>query len=135
MSANASDIHVGLREALSAVPGLRIADHLPEQVSPPMAVILLQNVQYHRAMQGGLSEWTFVISCVTGRMGERSAQQQLDSWLAWSGDGSVRAAVEADQTLGGACSTLVVSDAVAVKPLTIGDASYLTCEFVVSVHA
>lgn len=135
MAGNSTTIQSALRDALTAIPGLRIADHLPEQVAPPMAVILLQNVQYHRAMRGGLSEWTFVISFVTGRMGERSAQLQLDSWLAWSGEGSVRAAIEADQTLGGACSTLVVSDAVAVKPLTIGDASYLTCEFVVSVHA
>lgn len=135
MAGNSSDIQAGLRNALTAVPGLRVADHLPEQIAPPMAVVMLQGVQYHRAMQGGLSEWTFVVSCVTGRMGERSAQQQLDAWLTWSGDQSIRAAIEDDQTLGGSCSTLIVSDSVAVKPLTLGDASYLTCEFSVTVHA
>lgn len=135
MAGTASQIHSALRTALGTVSGLRVADHLPEQIQPPMAVILLQTVTYHRAMAGGLSEWEFTISLVAGRMGERTAQVQLDTWLSYSGAGSIRAAIEADPTLGGKCSTLIVSDSVAVRPLSIGDASYLSCEFNVTVHA
>lgn len=120
---------------LATIPGLRVADHLPEQINPPMAVIQLQSVTYHRAMRGGLSEWEFTISLVAGRMGDRPAQRQLDSWMSWDGSQSVRAAIEGDTTLGGACSTLKVADMIAVRPLSLGDAAYLTCEFNVIVHA
>jgi hypothetical protein len=97
MAGNSADIHTGLRNRLSTIQGLRVADHLPEQVQPPMAVIQLQSVTYHRAMSGGLSQWEFVVSCVAGRMGERFSQTQLDGWIAYSGSQSVRAAIEADR--------------------------------------
>lgn len=135
MAGSASGLQSALATRLATITGLRVADHLPEQVMPPMAVIQLQSVNYHRAMAGGLSEWTFVVSLVAGRMGDRSAQLSLDGWIAWSGSSSVRAAIEADRTLGGACNTCKVAEMIAVRPLTLGDAAYLTCEFNVIVHA
>ena len=135
MAGSASDIHSGLAIALGTVPGLRVADHLPEQINPPVAVIQLQSVTYHRSMQGGVSEWSFLVALVAGRMGDRAAQVQLDGWIAYSGAQSIRAAIESDPTLGGKCQTLIVADMVAVRPLTLGDASYLSTEFNVSIHA
>lgn len=135
MAGSSLDIFRGLANALTAVPGLRVADHIPEQLNPPMAVIGLQSVTYHRAMSGGLSAWDYVVSAVGGRMGDRAAQIQLDGWMSYDGAQSIRAAIEDDRTLGGACSTLIVADMVAVRPLTLGDAAYLTCEFNVTVHA
>jgi hypothetical protein len=55
--------------------------------------------------------------------------------MSYAGSQSVRAAIEGDKTLGGNCSTLKVGDMIAVRPLSLGDASYLTCEFNVTVHA
>lgn len=135
MAGSGSDIHEGLRARLANISQLRVADHLPEQINPPMAVIQLQSVTYHRAMQGGLSSWEFVVSLVSGRMGDRASQALLDGWMSYSGTASVRAVIESDPTLGGVCSSLIVGDMVAVRPLTLGDASYLTCEFNVTVHA
>jgi hypothetical protein len=135
MAGTASDIHAGLAANLSRVPGLRVADHLPEAVTPPMAVIQVQSVTYHRAMGGGMSEWQFVISLVSGRMGDRAAQITLDGWMSYDGAQSARAAIESDPSLGGACQTLIVADMVSIRPLSIGDAAYLTCEFNVNVHA
>jgi hypothetical protein len=100
-----------------------------------MAVIQIQSVTYHRAMQGGLSEWKYVISVVAGRMGDRAAQRTLDSWMSWDGAQSIRAAIESDRTLDGTCSTLIMEDMITIRPLSIGDASYLTCEFNLSIHA
>jgi hypothetical protein len=99
-----------------------------------MAVIQLQTVTYHRAMGGGLSEWRYVISLIAGRMGDRGAQRQLDAWLSYDGAQSVRAAIESDPKLGGKCSTLIVEEMISVRPLTVGDAAYVTCEFNVNVH-
>jgi hypothetical protein len=135
MAGNAANLHDAISTALSTVPGLRVADHLPESISPPMAVIQIQSVTYHRAMKGGLSEWKYVISVVAGRMGERSAQITLDGWMSWDGSQSIRAAIESDRTLGGNCSTLIIEDMITIRPLSIGDASYLTCEFNLSIHA
>lgn len=135
MSGSASQIHEALSLALAAVPGLRVADHLPEQINPPMAVVQLQNITYHRAMAGGTSEWQFLVALVAGRMGDRSAQRQIDGWVSYDGSQSIRAAIEMDQTLNGVCQTLIVADMVAVRPITLGDASYLSCEFNVTVHA
>jgi len=135
MAGNGSDLQTALATALATIPGLRVADHLPEQIAPPMAVIQLQSVTYHRAMRGGLSEWRYVISLIAGRMGDRAAQRQLDAWLSYGDAQSVRAAIEADPKLGGKCSTLIVEEMVSVRPLTIGDAAYTTCEFNLTVHA
>ena len=135
MGGDASSLQEALGMALAMIPGLRVADHLPEQINPPMAVVQLQTVTYHRAMKGGLSEWQFTISLVAGRMGDRPAQRQLDAWMSYDGNQSVREAIESDRTLGGNCSTLKVADMISVRPLSLGDAAYITCEFNVIVHA
>jgi len=135
MSGSATQIHDALSMALTAVPGLRVADHLPESVNPPMAIVQVQSVTYHRAMQGGLSEWQYLVAVVSGRMGDRSAQRMLDGWMAYDGSQSIRAALEVDQTLNGVCQSLLVADMVSVRPLSQGDAEYLSCEFNVTVHA
>jgi len=135
MAGSGLAIQMGLQTALGIVPGLRVADHLPEQINPPIAVIQIQSVTYHRAMGGGLSEWEFVVSVVAGRMGDRSAQRTLDDWMSFDGASSIRAAIESDTTLGGVCSTLKVADMLNVRPVSLGDAAYLSCEFNVLVHA
>lgn len=135
MAGTGLEIQDGLAQALRTIPGLRVADHLPEQINPPIAVIQIQSVTYHRAMRGGLSNWEYVVSVVAGRLGDRAAQRTLDAWMSWDGSQSVRAALEADQTLGGICSTVKVNDMLAVRPVSLGDAAYLSCEFNVYVNA
>ena len=135
MSGSATQIHDALSMALTAVPGLRVADHLPESINPPMAIVQVQSVTYHRAMQGGLSEWQYLVAVVSGRMGDRSAQRMLDGWMAYDGSQSIRAALEVDQTLNGVCQSLLVESMVNVRPLSLGDAAYLSCEFNVTVYA
>jgi hypothetical protein len=55
--------------------------------------------------------------------------------MSWDGAQSIRAAIESDRTLDGTCSTLIMEDMITIRPLSIGDASYLTCEFNLSIHA
>lgn len=135
MAGTASQIHAAVSAALATVPGLRVADHLPEQVAPPMAVIQMETVTYHRTMQGGTSEWAFLISLIAGRMGDRAAQRQLDGWLSYDGSQSIRAALEADPTLNGIVQSLVVAEMASIRLLTMGDATFLTCDFNLTVHA
>lgn len=135
MAGSSYEIGAALSNALAAIPGLRVADHLPEQVAPPMAIVQLQQVIYHRAMQGGVSEWTYLVAMIAGRMGDRAAQRQLDAWVSYDGAASVRGALEDDPTLGGIAQSLMVSDMVAVRPITLGDANYLSVELNLTVYA
>ena len=135
MAGTALDIQDKLAEALQTIPGLRVADHLPEQINPPVAVIQVQTVTYHRAMRGGLSTFEYVVSVVAGRLGDRTAQRTLDAWMSWDGALSVRAALEDDQTLSGVAQSVKVNDMLAVRPVSLGDAPYLSVEFNVYVNA
>jgi hypothetical protein len=135
MAGTGLDIQDGLARALGRVQGLRVADHIPEQLNPPVGVVQVQSVTYHRAMRGGLSAWEFVVTVISGRMGDRTAMRTLDGWMSWDGVYSVRAALEDDQTLAGVCSTVKVNDMLAVRPVSLGDATYLSCEFNVYVNA
>jgi hypothetical protein len=130
-----SELHAGLGKRLSTIRGLRVSDHLPEQINPPQAVVMLNQLQYHQQMAQGLNEYRFFVLIAVGRMGERTAQVALDSYISPDGPQSIRAAIEADPTLGGAASDATVVRANNVQQLSIGDAAYLTVEFEVTVRA
>ncbi|NCX13612.1 MAG: hypothetical protein EBW73_12535, partial [Betaproteobacteria bacterium] len=66
---------------------------------------------------------------------ERSAQNSLDSYLAPTGAGSVKTAIEGDRSLGGKAQTLRVTEMSGITPVTLGDVSYLSATFMVTVYA
>jgi hypothetical protein len=93
------------------------------------------NVNYDRTFQRGLDEYNFVITVIVGRVGERSAQRLLDSYVSTTGTSSVKAAIELDRTLGGKCDSLRVTDMRNYGSLVIGEITYLAAEFNVVVFA
>ena len=93
------------------------------------------NVNYDRTFQRGLDEYNFVITLIVGRVGERSAQRLLDSYVSTTGSSSVKLAVESDRTLGGKCDSLRVTDMRNYGSLVIGEITYLAAEFNVVVFA
>jgi len=135
MAGTLSEIRSGLGDALRAIPGVMVAEHIPEQITPPLAVVMLNRVDFHRAMRGGDTPWQFIVVLLAGRMGEKTGQMRLDDYLSWDGTQSVRAALEADQSLGGAADTCTVQAARAIQPFQVGDAAYFGVEFEVEVHA
>jgi hypothetical protein len=130
-----NDLHVGLAHQLKTIRRLRVSDHIPEQVNPPHAVVILNGIEYHRQMAQGLNEYEFHIIVAVGRMGERTAQKALDAYLSPSGPQSIREAIEADPTLGGAAADATVVRANDIQQLSVGDAAYLTVQFTVTVRA
>lgn len=135
MAAKISDIANGLREALRQIPGLRVMDYLPDQVNPPMAVMSISDVTFHRAFSGGDCVYGFVVSLIVARASERIGQDRLDAFTSFDGPQSVRAAIESDQTLGGVCQTLLVERAGNIQTVTLADnVNYLSVDFTVTVH-
>jgi hypothetical protein len=133
--ASITDLRAGLATQLGNVPGLRTTTETPDTISPPIAIVNVGNISYDRAFQRGLDEYNFVITVIVGRVGERTAQRLLDSYISTTGTSSVKLAIELDKTLGGKCDTLRVTDMRNYGSVVIGEITYLAAEFNVVVFA
>ena len=109
-----SSVKAALDTALSTITGLRVFDYVPDGLAPPAAVIEPFEVEFDAAMQRGLDVYTAYVLVIVGRMSERTASDRLDVYLAGSGAGSVKAAI--DGTLGGAVASARVTRA---EPRTV----------------
>jgi hypothetical protein len=133
--ASITDLRAGLATRLGTISGLRTTTETPDTISPPIAIVNVSNVNYDRTFQRGLDEYNFVITVIVGRVGERSAQRLLDSYVSTTGASSVKLAIELDRTLGGKCDSLRVTDMRNYGSIVIGEITYLAAEFNVVVFA
>ena len=102
-------MRTALATSLRTISGLRASEEIPDQVSPPIAVVSLNNIDYHQAFAGGLTIYRFTIRVIVGRAAERQAQRYLDAYVFPTGESSVKGAIESNRTLGGACQDLISS--------------------------
>lgn len=134
MAVTISQVNAGLKTRLATISGLRTYDYQPDTGYVPFAYPALTTIEYHKAMSGGMRIFTFNITVVTGRVDERTGQDELDAFASYDGAKSVRAALEADKTLGGIVDTLIVTSSANVSALSQGDNQYLTLDFTVTVY-
>jgi hypothetical protein len=136
MPATPSQVKNGLKTAIQSVPGLRAFDYQPDQVNPPFAWPTLDEIRFHQTgMATGGVVMDFTVTIVVNRASERTAQDALDQYTAWSGAQSLRAAIESDRTLGGVCDDLIVTSAGNFTNIDANDTLYLTMDFKVTVYA
>ena len=135
--ASVAAIADGLKVRLATISGVRAYSYQPEQLNPPFAYPILNGVSYHQTMGMGsaVTQFDWSVYVVVGRWVDRVAMTNLDDFLSPTGAKSIRAALEADRTLGGACSDLVVSTSANISALEQDDAEYLQVSFSVSVYA
>lgn len=126
------EIAAGLCTAMQSVPGLRTSPHPVESVaSTPLATVQLAGIDYHSSLgassTSGLAAIRWTVDVIVGRVALRSTAELLESLVDPTGTSttSVVAALEADKTLGGECSTLIVQGVSGVGTSTVGDDSYL----------
>jgi hypothetical protein len=127
-------IRKGLGTNLGTIRGLRVAETIPDNPSPPIAVIALGNVTYDGAFDGGLTIYNFTVSVIVGRVAEREAQRRLDTFIS-TDDGSIKKAIESEKSLDGVAYDVRVSEMTNVGAVQLGDATYLACDFAVQVYA
>ena len=96
--------------------------------------MLPDSINYWEAFAGGDVRIQFTVTVVVGRTAERASQKSLYAFMSYSGDKSVRAAIEADRTLGGVAQTSIVQSADNIRVVSQGDADYLALDFNVMVH-
>ncbi len=126
-------IRAGLGKNLATIRGLRVAETIPDQVSPPIAVVSLTTVNYDGALQGGLTTYSFMVTVIVGRVSERTAQRTLDAYIS-PGTGSIKTAIESERSLGGSAFDCRVEGMSNVGSVTIGDITYLAADFTVTVY-
>lgn len=129
---NPGTVRTNLKTALSTITGMRIFDYVPDSTNIPtnnaFAIVGQLTMNYDFTLNRGFDSASCQIIIVVGRMSEKDGQSRLDGLLASSGSTSIKAAVEADKTLGGAVQTLRV---VSASPGTITSANidYLSYQY------
>jgi len=124
---NVTNVRAGLKTRLATISGLRVWDSIPDQVTPPGAVVGQLDFTFDIDNARGLDIANCDIYVIVQRFDARSSQNQLDDYLG-SGAKSIKAAIEADRTLGGAVNTLRVTRAEAGTYLQ-GDVTFLSYRF------
>jgi hypothetical protein len=92
-------------------------------------------ITYDQAFGRGSDEYSFTIMLIVGRVADRASQTTLDTYCESSGNRSVKAAIEADRSLGGKALDCRVTEMTNQGSLAIGDVTYHTAEFSVTVIA
>lgn len=126
-------VREGIAANLDAITGLHVLAFVPDNPTPPMAVVVPSNVRFDTAFHRGSDEYTMEVLVIVARASERGAQDTLDAYCDSSGSSSVKQAIEADRSLGGAAASLRVTDITTYGPLSVGETQYLAATFAVQV--
>lgn len=103
-----ADAMVTIRPRLNRYP------RVPGAPTVPCAYVVPESCRYDRAMARGLDEIRFTVRVLSSRADDEAGQDLLDSYLAGSGQSSIKAAIEAARgapgqlALNGACHDLRV---------------------------
>lgn len=119
-------IRAGIAAALDTIAGLRVSAYVVDQVNPPHAMVMRREFTYDTVQQTGTYDGVFVVRVFASRTAEKAAQVFLDGLVDPTG---VKAAVEADPTLGGAVSDCWVRSVAEIVSVTVGDIDYLAIDF------
>jgi hypothetical protein len=129
-----TSMRTALATNLGTISGIRTYADIPDNPAMPCAVVQLQSVNYDLAFNKGLTEYNFVITAIFGRIATSTAQRNLDALIS-TGERSLKAAVESDRTLDGEAFDVRVSEMTNLTSVTIGDITYLSADFAVTVFA
>jgi len=133
--ADISELRQGIANNLATIPGLRVSATIPDNPSPPIAIVQLNRVQYHQDFKRGMTEYDFSVQVIVGRVDERTAQRNLDSYCSSTGDYSIGLAIESNRSLSGKAFDTIVTEMTNYGSVLISDVTYLAAEFNVRVLA
>jgi hypothetical protein len=129
-----AEIRAGLAANIATIPGLRVAAEIPDNPSPPIAVISLNNITYDLDFNRGMTVYNFTVTLIVGRVAERDAQRKLDAY-AGNGERSIKTAVQSDRTLGGAAFDCRLSEMSTLGGVTINEVTYVAADFAIQVYS
>lgn len=127
-----SEVRNGLKANLEAIRGIRVYEIIPTPAVAPAAIIGQLDFTFDLNNARGLDQANLDVVVLVQRLSERTGQNELDRYLAGSGDYSIKQAIESDRTLGGACNTLRVTSAEAGS-YSSGDIEFLSYRYRVTI--
>jgi hypothetical protein len=138
--ASMTDLREGIAANLASIANVQVSAVAPANPTPPSIWVEpdpVEGVVYDRAMARGLDLWTFLVWAVVPAASVQGGQAKLDGYIASSGSSSVKAAVEADKTLGGAAMDARVTRCAGYQPYVREGLNgvFLACQWTVEVHA
>lgn len=135
--ADVSALAAGLSTALTKA-NFRATPYLADTFSPPCALVAAGKVTYHETFGVyGLGTYAFDVMLIVPRVSDRAGIAALEANMSTRGDTSVIAALEADGTLGGIATGVIVRESGQMANITFGQsgAVYTTISFTVEVYA
>ena len=134
MSATPSQVVTGLKNRLATIAGLRTFSYQPSSLNPPVGFPVINRIEYHGAMGGGLVIYDCTVYVIVGRYTDDRAFDLADDFLAYSGAKSVRAAIEGDETLGGNTQSLTVASSANISAANVAEQDFLQVALQVTVN-
>jgi hypothetical protein len=127
-------IRNALAASLSTIPGLQATGYMMSSPTLPHAYVTPSEIDYLAAMGGVVTGQTYALVVLVGLGSDIGAQKLLDRMLEPVGEMSVKAAVEADKTLGGVIDAVIVTRASGYRLYAReGSTPALGCEWTVEV--
>lgn len=130
-----STIRAGLARNLGMIPDIQILPYLVSEPTPPAIMIFPSDITYHVANADGWISLAFTIRVAVSFTSGEGSQMLLDQFMAPNGAQSILAAVESDQTLGGAADNVVVRSVTGPVLTIVNTNAYLTADWSVDVYA
>ena len=127
-----ADVRVGLKTRLETISGLRVSSKHPAMANVPAAMIRRVGSP-SRDTFSGRAHHNFEILVLVQAVDIDRAQAVLDLYTDLSGTKSIRAALEADNTLGGAAEYIAVGDWDLDADVDYNDVQYLGAKLPVEV--
>jgi hypothetical protein len=128
-----SDVRNGLKTRLATISGLSAYALVPMTPNLPTALVQPRSIDFDTSMTRGSDRLIFDVTLLVADSITELAQSQLDPYLSGSGAQSVKAAIEADQTLGGAADWCRVTEVNAYGDMPYSGKLYLGARFTVEV--
>lgn len=131
-------IRLGLATAVGTIAGVQTQQVVPDSITPPAWSSGEVEIDFNRTFGAGgtgLHEILCKGRLYVSRADATAGQINLDAYLAVTGAKSVKAAIEADLTLGGVCRTLRVERMHGYGQYTVGADEYLGAQFDIRIWA
>jgi hypothetical protein len=126
-------VRKGLQAAAAVIPDLQGYSYGQGALSIPAFFVADLELDFGSALEVGMDVATFNCRALVSKVDELGGQELLDELMSRTGDMSVKAALEADRTLGGACVELFVSKVVGPRVFRQDLTDYLGAQWAVQV--
>jgi hypothetical protein len=119
--------------ATSDIDGLNGYSYGASFMNVPAFFVADVELDYGSALESGMETAAFNCRMLVSKTDDEGGQERVDEFMTSQGDKSVKAALELDRTLAGACFEVHVDSAEGPKVYVHNGVDYLGCQFRVQV--